>query len=350
MDNQTVEFTYQSQEEAQFVISAAQNTAKGILEINKQIRQLIPSGWMPKELGVAQARSGEISSLGYLTRDSVPLPCTISVQTIPFLKWSIECELEKIVVMQEKTAQLTHDEEPQLAFKKKLQIGSEFLRQSMFDGVESIANLSLSNYFNLETVTRIQGADAALQPRIFDEKFHILVSQSLFLADLRYFRIQCALRNRPVSVAYIDIDEFKKFNNELEGKETQVDRDILPRFMSALEGFVFGRGYAYREGGDEYLVILPSASHDEAAVFFDSLRQHLESIKYPISIPGPTVSIGVCTADTMSRITALQIQMLANKAKAFAKKEGRNRVAVYKSGEPHGEKSLIILSQSLMEK
>ncbi len=113
--------------------------------------------------------------------------------------------------------------------------------------------------------------------------------------------------------------------------------------MTALEAFVFGRGYAYREGGDEYLVLLPGAGHDEAGYFFQALRKHLECLNYALG-KGPTVSIGVCTANSTERLTALQIQQFANQAKAFAKKEGRNRVAVYGTGKSRGNESLQILA------
>jgi diguanylate cyclase (GGDEF)-like protein len=258
---------------------------------------------------------------------------------------AIEEQVETIVLMQEKTAQLTHLEEPQLALAAKLDTGHALLDLPLFEGVLTPTYL-LSRYLNLETLTRIQGPAAFLAPRAFDDKFHILMSQSLFSMDLRYFRQQCLLRNRPVSVGYIDIDNFGKFNRELPGKETQVDKEILPRFMSALEAFVFGRGFAYREGGDEYLVLLPGATYSEAARFFDSLREDLACIVYPIEIPGPTVSIGICTAEASERLTDLQIQRFANKAKAFAKDGGRNRVGGYKKGLPRSDSTRTIISTS----
>jgi hypothetical protein len=45
--------------------------------------------------------------------------------------------------------------------------------------------------------------------REYDEKFHILQAPKLILEDLRYYRSLCGTRDVSVTVAYIDIDDFK---------------------------------------------------------------------------------------------------------------------------------------------
>lgn len=345
-DNQTSKSILLNEAEIQFSKIAAQSLARRLTEVRQKILAHVPNQWVPKELEIALRDLEALDKrLINMSKNGIRLPCEISTSCLPLLRLSIEEQLESTILMQEKTDQLTHLQEPQLALKAQLEIGHALLGRPLFEEVESTLTYSLSNYLNLETITRIQGTDAFLEKRVFDDKFHILMSQSLFLKDLRHFRTQCLLRNRPVSVGYIDIDKFGEFNRTLPGKETQVDKDILPRFMKALEGFVFGRGFAYREGGDEYLVLLPGATHSEAAHFFDSLRKHLEVVTYPIDIPGPTVSIGVCTADASERLTALQIQQFANKAKAFAKNGGRNRVGGYKKEQPPSDDTLTILPE-----
>jgi hypothetical protein len=108
-------------------------------------------------------------------------------------------------------------------------------------------------YIEQSAMTQIQ-----LAPRQYDEKFHILQAPALFLQDLAYFRAKCEIRDTPLTVAFLDIDEFKRFN--IAHGETKVDRNLLPRFMQAIEAHVYQHGFAYRQGGDEYLVLLPSLS------------------------------------------------------------------------------------------
>ncbi len=117
--------------------------------------------------------------------------------------------MQKIIEKKEATAALTHSDEPQLLLNEHLKIGQCLLDNEIFLTVESAARLSLSKFFNLETAQKFQADSMKLKPRQFDEKFHILVSQPLFMKDLQFFRRECGLRDRPVSVAYIDIDDFK---------------------------------------------------------------------------------------------------------------------------------------------
>ena len=76
--------------------------------------------------------------------------------------------------------------------------------------------------------------------REYDEKFHILNSPSLFWGDVKHFRAACELRGKQISIAFLDIDSFKGFN-DTHGEMT-VDRDLLPKFMSELEAHVFSHG------------------------------------------------------------------------------------------------------------
>ena len=312
-------------------------------DLQSSISFEFPNGWVPSDLSHAVIHVRNLEAYLHMSfQDGQSLPTEFQPEYLPLIRLAIEEHIERLVFAQEDSARRTYLEEPQKVLADQIDVGHALLNRPPLDQVIDFPVFSLAQYLNLETITRVLGAGASLPKRIFDEKFHILTSQSLFLADLRYFREQCTLRRRPVSVAYIDIDKFGDFNRKLPGKETQVDRDVLPRFMSALEVFVYGRGFAYREGGDEYLVLLPNSTHVEAEQFFGALRIHLAAVSYEITIPGPTVSIGVCTAEASDRLTPHQIQLFANKAKAFAKDSGRNRVAGYRIGSPHSAETLTI--------
>lgn len=157
-----------------------------------------------------------------------------------------------------------------------------------------------------------------------DEKFNILLAPSQFVPDLVDARRQCGLRDRSLVVAFIDIDKFKDINTKLD--ETTVDRDVLPVFMTRLEGFVFGRGRAYRQGGDEYLVILHNADQEAAEFLLDRLRGFLGTTKYGVHDVATTVSIGACIVGPDAPFTERQIERAANLAKDRAKDGGRDRV------------------------
>jgi diguanylate cyclase (GGDEF)-like protein len=190
----------------------------------------------------------------------------------------------------------------------------------------------LTDYLDLERVEKRLGQELQLPPREYDEKFHILQAPSLFLRDLHYYRRKCALRGAPVAVAFLDIDEFKRKFNTPHG-ETKVDRHVLPRFMRALEAHVAFHGHAYRQGGDEYLAILPGLSRDLAVLFLDELRRKLGELEYPDVPERTTVSVGVCVADADCPLTDRELRDRANRAEAFAKQAGRNCIATYRGGQ-----------------
>lgn len=124
----------------------------------------------------------------------------------------------------------------------------------------------LSDYLTYEAIAKLHGGSGSPTPRQFDEKFHILQAPGQFGRDLVAARDECGLRDASLAIAYIDIDDFKrKFNSPL--SETVVDAEILPRFMRTMEARTYSHGYAYRFGGDEYLILLHNMSNQWALAF-----------------------------------------------------------------------------------
>jgi len=190
----------------------------------------------------------------------------------------------------------------------------------------------LTDYLDLERVEKKFDQELRFPEREYDEKFHILQAPSLFLHDLHYYRQKCALRGTTVGVAFMDIDEFKTRFNSRYG-ETKVDRNVLPRFMRSLEAHVTFHGQAYRQGGDEYLILLPGMSRDLAITFLDELRQKQAALAFPDMQEKTTVSIGLCVADSDSAMTDRELRDKANAAEAFAKRSGRNCIATYRNNQ-----------------
>lgn len=189
----------------------------------------------------------------------------------------------------------------------------------------------LSDYVNIG-VLEAERAQRPHVPRTPDEKFGILSAPALFSSDFAAVADDAFARDRSFAVGFIDIDNFKTFNSD--HSETIVDQHMLPYFMRALEAYCHGRAIAYRQGGDEYLVLLRNADKDEARAFFDGIRHHIARIPYPEKVTRkPTVSIGVHVIDGNNEVTVFRAKELANAAKNAAKAEinkgkddGRDRV------------------------
>ena len=91
-------------------------------------------------------------------------------------------------------------------------------------------------------------------------------------------------------VVFLDIDEFKEFNTA--HTEPVVGRNLLPRFTLALEAHVHHHGDAYRQGGDEYRVLLPGESRPLAVAFLAELRAKVAAYEVP-PLPPPEPDKGL---------------------------------------------------------
>ncbi len=224
--------------------------------------------------------------------------------------------------------------------KAELEALDDLVIQPCFQAIQSVSLPRLKKYLSLQAIEQLTG-DLQPPPREYDEKFHILQAPTLFFKDLAYFRAKCEQREVPVAIAFLDIDDFKTFN--LAHDEVIVDRNLLPRFMLCLEANVYHHGYAYRQGGDEYLVLLPASSQALAIAILDEIRLKLSQLDYPEIPKKTTVSIGLSIADPDCPLTDRELLGYANQAKKFAKNHGKNCIATYDSF-PFVTKNLRVVS------
>jgi diguanylate cyclase (GGDEF)-like protein len=163
----------------------------------------------------------------------------------------------------------------------------------------------------------------ALDP---DPKFQILLSPGAIQRNLDEYRRHCDARGTALAVAFVDIDEFKAFNTKY--GEPRVDRELLPVYYRVLDRSVFGHGTAYRYGGDEAVLLLPSAPRAVAIAILQHLQAALDLAHYPGIEPRPTISIGVCILDPESALLNREALARAAAAKKRAKAGGRNCIAI----------------------
>jgi len=153
------------------------------------------------------------------------------------------------------------------------------------------------------------------------EKFGILDSPKLLEIDLRG-------EPGPLGTAciYMDIDSFKPFNTKY--GHTAVDAELLPEYQRLVAAAVSSHGFAYAEGGDEAVVVLPNATTEMAVAWADGFRTALVGRKFKIG--GDQVelriSAGVSHADLGAERSALKER--ANAALLRAKADGKDRVYI----------------------
>ena len=145
---------------------------------------------------------------------------------------------------------------------------------------------------------------------------------------------------RRYTVAMMDIDHFKKFNDTY-GHDIG---DQVLKLVGAKLAQVKGGGRVFRYGGEEFTVVFPRKSAEEAAVELERVRQSIADYKIVIRHPvrktkkarsgkadsqnkavSVTISIGV--AMRQNKHTFEQTLKQADEALYRAKKKGRNNVS-----------------------
>ena len=133
---------------------------------------------------------------------------------------------------------------------------------------------------------------------------------------------------RPLSLIMIDIDHFKTYNDtygHLQGD------DILVEVARTLQKLSRTSDIVARYGGEEFALILPETDSASAEVLGKRLQEHIESHTFPgeEQLPGHVLTISVGIASYTPPDTKEALLEAADMALYQAKREGRNRVAVW---------------------
>ncbi len=127
-----------------------------------------------------------------------------------------------------------------------------------------------------------------------------------------------------VALAMADLDHFKTLNDTY-GHETG-DR-ALRLFADVLRGSFRESDLLCRQGGEEFLIALPSSTAEGARRAFDAVRDRLDAALTVAGLPKFTVSIGVIDATTNEDLPELTAR--ADTAMFAAKRSGRDQVIVH---------------------
>ncbi len=128
----------------------------------------------------------------------------------------------------------------------------------------------------------------------------------------------------PLSIFMIDIDHFKKINDE---HGHQSGDKILQQFAVFLQDSIRTSDYIARYGGEEFVVILPETSSDKAnelaeRIFIKLSKLNISLNEKPVRI---TISLGIASYPEQGTSYDKLLEM-ADSAMYQAKQSGRNRI------------------------
>jgi diguanylate cyclase (GGDEF)-like protein len=142
----------------------------------------------------------------------------------------------------------------------------------------------------------------------------------------------------PLSFMMIDIDDFKLYNDR---NGHQAGDRALEITAQCLRAALRKVDVASRYGGEEFSILLPQTTLQEAGVLADRIRRKILSAAFPHGKSQPlgavTVSIGLSTFSA-SLDSAEAIVRAADRALYHAKSHGKNRAYAYQGAQGRGSK------------
>ena len=160
--------------------------------------------------------------------------------------------------------------------------------------------------------------------RIYNRQYFDDIVGKEFLRAHRY--------KHPLSLAIIDIDNFKAINDtygHLEGDK--VLRYLANRVMETIRN----TDILARYGGEEFGIIMPLTDIEVGIIVMERLRVIIAGSLFPITRHDIqlTVSIGLSSLFDHCLTSTKELIREADSALYLAKKTGKNRVCIYTSGE-----------------
>lgn len=175
-------------------------------------------------------------------------------------------------------------------------------------------------------ITDAQDATALLEQKAREDSLTGLSNRRHFDEELRKACLHATRTGEPLTLAMIDVDHFKPFNDA----EGHLRGDAVLKAVADILHGVARRPYdlAARYGGEEFVLLLPGV-HDPDAILqkiVDELAvQEIPHASSPVA-PYLTVSCGCVVAAELADVRPEDLLAAADQALYRAKAAGRNRI------------------------
>ncbi len=165
------------------------------------------------------------------------------------------------------------------------------------------------------------------QVQVYKDSLTDLYNQR-FLNEVLLKKIEENKRYKtPFSVLFIDVDHFKRVNDSL---GHLIGSGVLTRMGAVLQQQIRNSDYAFRYGGDEFILILSHTEGEDAFNVAERIRKTIENEKFVVNEieVRVTVSIGLAFYPFHAK-SAEEIIRIADEAMYYGKNKSRN--VVYKA-------------------
>ena len=237
--------------------------------------------------------------------------------------------LARTLVLHSRIARRTAELEHELSLRRQIEAELQAIRDELEQRVsERTQALESRNAELMQLRLALETANQRL-------KRLVAVDALTGVANRRHFdraldrEIRRARReNLPLSLVFLDLDEFKRFNDTYgHARGDEVLRQVAHTLD---ETFRRGGDLVARYGGEEFAVVLPGIDGRRAELYAERLRRRIWrlAIGHDASIAERiTISGGVATIPRGMVVTPDELLHAADKALYRAKCQGRNRIA-----------------------
>jgi two-component system chemotaxis family response regulator WspR len=186
----------------------------------------------------------------------------------------------------------------------------------------------------LQTIDALQKANERLQELALRDALTNLYNRRYLLENLELELARSRRYERPFSLLFLDIDDFKRLNDNHGHLAGDSILRTVGEMLLATDGGIRSSDFAARYGGEEFCIVLPETPIQGAILKAERLRQTVAEHRWgsaswpvPASFEPVTVSIGVASYPTQGA-TCQQLLAAADAALYEAKRQGKNRVVV----------------------
>ncbi len=137
----------------------------------------------------------------------------------------------------------------------------------------------------------------------------------------------CARTGDNLALIMLDVDSFKSINDRF---GHQAGDKVLQNLASLTHSSIRGEDYFARYGGDEFCIVMPSATEIEAHILADRLCRTFANrvIEFRAENLQSTISIGIADSPHVG-VDFRALMAAADLALYDAKKRGRNRITLH---------------------
>ncbi|MBT2968918.1 MAG: hypothetical protein B6D72_15480 [gamma proteobacterium symbiont of Ctena orbiculata] len=163
-----------------------------------------------------------------------------------------------------------------------------------------------------------------LQKQAITDKLTNLYNRTLLKDSLEQAIHQANRTNTPFTLIIMDVDHFKKINDEL-GHD--IGDHVLIQLGIFLKDFLRGSDKIFRIGGEEFLILLYNTDEADSINMAEKIRKGIENLSL---IPDRKVTVSIGVAGLSSVRDWKHWMKTCDKNLYEAKNSGRNRVVVCK--------------------